>query len=149
MSHFSHKIYTFISKMIFIFFITFIFLQSCQCPPPSLDYHSSSFHYSSTVYKMMSPSPSATSSNTMGPQDSQGLDSSSSTETRPDSPLLYIGPGFQTSLCMLPGWWLSVWEISGARVSWYFWSSYRVILLLSFLQVSLIQPQVSLSLDLS
>jgi hypothetical protein len=36
------------------------------------------------------------------------------------------------SLCMLPGWWLSVWKISGVRVSWDGWSSYGDAVLLSF-----------------
>lgn len=33
---------------------------------------------------------------------------------------------------MLPGWWLSVWDISG--VNWDWWSAYRVALLLRFFQ---------------
>jgi hypothetical protein len=37
---------------------------------------------------------------------------------------------------MLPGWWISVWEISKVQVSWDCWSSYRVAaLLLSFFQL--------------
>jgi hypothetical protein len=40
------------------------------------------------------------------------------------------------SRCMLPGWWTSVWEISGIRVSWNCLSSYRVTFLLhSFFQL--------------
>jgi hypothetical protein len=29
----------------------------------------------------------------------------------------------QISGCMLPGWWLSVWESSGIQVNWDCWSS--------------------------
>jgi hypothetical protein len=38
------------------------------------------------------------------------------------------------SWCMLPGWWLTVWEVSGIQVRWDHWSSYGVALLLSFFQ---------------
>ena len=51
--------------------------------------------------------------------------------------------GSHISWCMLPGWWLSIWEISGVQVSWDCWSSYRVSLVLSFFHLSLIQPQMS------
>jgi hypothetical protein len=37
--------------------------------------------------------------------------------------------------CMLPGWWSSVWEISGVQVNWDCWSSYRDALLVSFFQL--------------
>jgi hypothetical protein len=40
----------------------------------------------------------------------------SPTEARPGSPLLYICQGPRTSSCMLPGWRLSVAEISGVRL---------------------------------
>jgi hypothetical protein len=39
----------------------------------------------------------------------------------------------QTS-CMLPGWWLSVWEISWVQDDWKCWSSSGVALLFSFFQ---------------
>jgi hypothetical protein len=42
--------------------------------------------------------------------------------------------GPHISWCMLPGWWSSVWEISGVQLNWNCWSSYRVALLLSFFQ---------------
>ena len=45
-----------------------------------------------------------------------GLDTSSPTDARQGSPLLY----------MLFGWWLSLWELSGVQVSWHCWSSYVV-----------------------
>jgi hypothetical protein len=35
---------------------------------------------------------------------------------------------------MLPGWWSSVWEISGVQVNWDGWSSYQVAHLLRFFQ---------------
>jgi len=52
-------------------------------------------------------------------------------ESRPDSPLLCMCWGPHVSWCMLPGWWPSVWEISGIQVNWDCWPSYRVALLLS------------------
>jgi hypothetical protein len=39
-------------------------------------------------------------------------------EARPGNPRLYMCWEPCTSYCMLPGWWLSVWEISGVWVSW-------------------------------
>jgi hypothetical protein len=39
------------------------------------------------------------------------------------------------SWCTLPGWWSSVWEISGIQVNWYCWSSYRVTFHLSIFWV--------------
>jgi hypothetical protein len=41
------------------------------------------------------------------------------------------------SWCMLPGRWLSVWEISGVQVSWDCRSSHGITLLLSFFQLLL------------
>jgi hypothetical protein len=67
-----------------------------------------------------------------GPHVSWGLGMSSPTEVRQGSPLLYICWGPSTSSCMLPGWWLSVWEIPVVRISWDCWASYGVALLLSF-----------------
>jgi hypothetical protein len=46
------------------------------------------------------------------------LGTSSPTEDRPGSILLYMYQGPWTSSCMLTVWWLSVWEISGVWVSW-------------------------------
>ena len=60
------------------------------------------------------------------------LGTSSPTEDRPGSILLYMYQGPWTSSCMLTVWWLSVWEISGVWVSWNCWSSYGVTLLLTF-----------------
>jgi hypothetical protein len=75
--------------------------------------------------------------NSLEPPVSWGLGTSSLTEHRPSSPLLYMCWGPHISWCVLPGWWSSVWEISGVQVNWDCWSSYRVTLLLSFF---LIQP---------
>jgi hypothetical protein len=71
----------------------------------------------------------------LGPQVFWGLGASSPTESRPSSPLLYMCWGPHISWCLLPGWWLSVWEISGVQVSWDCWFSYRVTLLVSFFQL--------------
>jgi hypothetical protein len=49
-------------------------------------------------------------------------------------PVLYMCQGTRISWCMLPGWQLRVWEMSGVQVSWDCWSSYGVCLLLSFFQ---------------
>jgi len=38
--------------------------------------------------------------------------------------------------CMLTGFCVSIWEISGIQVNWDSWSSYRVVLILSFFQLS-------------
>jgi len=73
--------------------------------------------------------------NFQGPLVSWGLGTSSLTEPRPGSHLLYMCWGPHLSWCMLPGWWSSVWEISGVQVSWDCWSSYRVALLLIFFQI--------------
>jgi hypothetical protein len=71
----------------------------------------------------------------LGLQLSWGLGASSLTKLRPDSPLLYMWQNPDISCCMLPGWWLSVWEISGVQVSWDCWSSYGAALLFSFFQL--------------
>ena len=54
------------------------------------------------------PQSSARPLHYLGPQFSQGLDTSSLNEARPGSPLLYICQRPQTSSHMLLGWWLSV-----------------------------------------
>jgi hypothetical protein len=73
--------------------------------------------------------------NPLGPPVSSWLDTSSLTETRPSSPLLYMCWGPRISWCTLSGWWPSVWEISGIQVNWVCCSFYRVALLLSFFQL--------------
>jgi hypothetical protein len=69
-------------------------------------------------------------SHSLGPQLSWGLGASSLTEARPGSPLLCMCPRPQISWCMLPAWWLSVWEISG--VSWDCWSFHGATLLILY-----------------
>jgi len=82
------------------------------------------------------PSPNPTSlTHSLGPQVSLGLGASSLTDSRSGSPLLYMCWGLHISWGMLPGWWLSVWELSGVQVSWDCWSSYRVTPLFSFFQL--------------
>ena len=56
------------------------------------------------------------------------------TQTCQSSAIYVLGTSYQ--LCMMPGWWSSVWEISGFQVNWDCCSSYRVtLLLLSFFQL--------------
>ena len=47
------------------------------------------------------------------------------------------------SWCMLPGWWLSVWEISRVQVNWDCWSSMGLPSFSSSSSFSLIQTQES------
>jgi hypothetical protein len=54
----------------------------------------------------------------LGPQVSGGLSTLFPTEVRPANPLQYMCQGPRVSLCMLPGWWLSLWELPGVWVSW-------------------------------
>ena len=73
--------------------------------------HSSLSHSSSLLpLKGCSPTPTRPSSS-WGPQVSRELSISSPTEGRPGSPLLHMYWEPWTSSCMLPGWWLSVWEL--------------------------------------
>jgi hypothetical protein len=81
--------------------------------------------------------------NSLGPPDCRGLGASSLNEHRPRSPLLYVCWGPHVSWCVLPVWRSSVWEICGVQINWDCWSSYRIALLLSFLQPSLMQQQGS------
>jgi hypothetical protein len=93
----------------------------------------------------MSPSPKShciRPLNSLGPTVSRGLGVSSLTEPRNSSPLLFICWEPHISWCMLPGWW-SMSEISGFQVNWDCWSYYRVVHLLSFFQLFLIQPMES------
>jgi hypothetical protein len=52
-----------------------------------------------------------------GSQVTWDLGASSLTESRSGSPLVYICWGPHIGWCMLPGWWLSFWEISRVHVS--------------------------------
>jgi hypothetical protein len=110
----------------------YLFLRpSCYSPP------SSSSHSSSQVSKEV---PTTTTrptrpAHSLWSHVSWGLGASSPTEARPSSPLLYMCWRPHISWCMLPGWWLSIWEILGVLVNWDCWSSYGVALLLSFFQL--------------
>lgn len=51
------------------------------------------------------------------------LSTSSPNEARHSSSLLHMDWGPRTSLCMLFGLWLSLWELPEVQVIWYCWSS--------------------------
>jgi hypothetical protein len=63
---------------------------------------------------------------------SWGLGASVWTQNQQSSAIHVLRASYQ--LCMLPGWWSSVWEILGVQVSGDCWSSCRITLLLSFFQ---------------
>jgi hypothetical protein len=121
----------------FLLYITFIILQSSHCPPLS---HSSSSHSSSPCLQEDVP----TTHHTPPSHKNSPLPRASNlssvrplfplTDAWPGSSLLYMWQGPQTSYCMLPSWYFSVWEISGVQVSWVCWSSYGVSFFLSFFQ---------------
>ena len=102
-----------------------------MCPPNHFSFHS---------LVPLSPRecfPSARPPNFLRPQVSEGLGTSSPTETRPGSPLLYMSQGPQNSSCMLPDWWLSV-ETAGLPMGLPFSFPSSIL--------PLIQPQDSLTL---
>jgi hypothetical protein len=85
--------------------------------------------------RMFLPPPSPNQTSLLPePQVSWELGTSSLTESKSGSPLLYMCWGPHFSWCMLPDWWFSVWAILGVQVSWDCWYSSRVTLLLSFFQ---------------
>ena len=96
---------------LFCLFFNLFFLESSHYTPPSPHSDCSSSHSSSLFSKRMSlhcPHTHPTRPpHSLGPQVSLGLDASSLTGARTDSPLLYVGGGHHISWCMLPGWWLS------------------------------------------
>ena len=81
--------------------------------------------------------------NSLGPPVFWGLGASSLTESRPSSPLLYMCWEPHISWCMLPGWWSSVWEISGSRLIETAGPPTRSPSSSAFPNFSLIQPQGS------
>ena len=105
----------------------FIYLHSSRCPPPSSLSHSSS---SNSSYSCVPTRPPPS----LRPQVPQGL-GTFPTGARLGSPLLHVYLP-QTSLCMLPGWWLGLWVFPGVQVSWDCWSSYGVALPFSFFNPS-------------
>jgi hypothetical protein len=131
-----------------LFVLFFVFLQSSLYP--SLGQHSdcSTSHtylsqppFSKRMSQLAHPHPNRPPPS-LGHQVSWGLGASSLTESRTRSRLLHVCWG-RNSCCMLPRWWLSLWVIPGVQASWNCWSSYRVTLLLSFFQLTPIQPQGS------
>jgi hypothetical protein len=110
-------------------------LQSSHYPPTIPPSNSSSTHSYSPASKTMSPpNPTPRCQASPLPGASHLLRVRCLFEARPGSNLLYMCWGSHISWCMLPGWWLSVREISRVQVSWDCWSSYGVALLLSFFQ---------------
>jgi hypothetical protein len=84
------------------------------CPPPSCFWE----HAPHTT------TPASRPPYYLGPQVSQDLVTSSPTVARPGSPLMYMCLGTWTSSCMLPGWWISLWERPRVWVSWDCWTFY-------------------------
>ena len=117
----------------FIFFsITFIFQSSC-CPLPGLPFHITPIPFFLCLQEdALHPTRLPYS---LRPQVSWELGAISLTEARPGGSLLYMCLGPQTSSCVLPGWWLIVWEISEVHVNWDCLSSYGVTLLFRFFQL--------------
>ena len=127
-------------KTFFLFLSLFFVLHSRFYSPHSIPSDWSTSH-TSCLQEDVTTAPPTRPLNSLGPPGSWGLGASSLTEPRPDCPLLYMCWEPHISFCMLPGWWSSVWEISGVQVNWGVWSSNRVTLLLSFFQLFLNSPQ--------
>ena len=112
-----------------------LFLQSTHYPPPGLPSNCSSAHTPSprSISKMSPPRPP--------PHQTSPLPGASNLLrvryifSHWGNTLLYMCREPQISWCMLPSWWLSVWEISRVQVNLDCWSSYRVALFLSFFQL--------------
>ena len=128
----------FFHSIIYLFIYLFIYFTTGFIPPALSTLQLFHFPYllpTPCLHEDV-PTPNPTRPlNSLGPPVSWGLGASSLTEPRPSSPLLYMCWGPHISCCMLPGWWFSVWEISGVQVNWDGWPSYRVSLLLIFFQL--------------
>ena len=112
----------FLFYLIYLFNYLFIYLHSRFYSTPGPPSNCSAFHTSSLppVSTRMSPTTTTYCTrplNSLGPPVSWGLRASSLTELRPGSPLLCTCWGPRSSWYMLPGWWFSVWEISGVQVT--------------------------------
>jgi hypothetical protein len=85
-----------------------------------------------------------TPSHSLGPQVSQGLGTSSHIwgQTRKSSAGYVLGPHIR---CMLPCWWLSIWEILRVQASWDCWFSVGSPSSSASSRFSLVQPQGSLA----
>ena len=116
-----HFSFFFLSFFLFVFY-SFIFTLQILFPlpgPPS-DYstsHTSSPTHVSTRMSLPLTSHPTGPLNSLGHPVSWELGASSLTEPRPGSPLLYRCWGQHITWYMLPGWWPSVWEISGVQVN--------------------------------
>ena len=93
--------------------------------------------------RMSTPPNSIRSPHLLGPQVSWQLGASSLTESWSGNPLLCMCWGPHISWCIVPVWWLSVWEIPGVQVSWDGWSSMGSLYSSSSSSYSLIQPLLS------
>jgi hypothetical protein len=115
--------------LVFHFFKLFIYIPNVATlpgPPPRI------FHPFTSpplllrgVPPLTHPPPAHPHQNppSLGHQVSTGLRVSSPEKIRQGSPLPNMCQGPQTSPGMLFGWWLSLWELPGVRVSWHCWSS--------------------------
>jgi len=133
----------FFNVKVFLFFILFLFLNHFNSPifiplqvcsltvPPLIPPPTPS------LQEDVSPSNSHPTRppQSLGPHVFWGLGAFSLTESSPGVFCCICLGGPHISWCMLPGWWLSVWEILGIQDSWDCWSSFRITLLLSFFQL--------------
>jgi hypothetical protein len=122
-------------SIIFAYFLLLFFFTVQSWPPSRLPSHSSSSH---SPPRPLSPKGCPHHQSSLGL-----LGTSSLSRVRvvfshwgqtQQSFLCCMCQWPQTRSCMLPGWWLGVWEISWVWVNWDCWSSYGIALLLSFFQ---------------
>lgn len=126
----SHPISPCLLSLIFFIFYNPVIILLPFCPSTILTPFFLPIH--SIFSKRMCPPPTPTTAKPPHfgrSQVPQGLGESSFTEARPSNPLLYMSWGPPICRCMLPRWWLSVWEFSGIQVIWHCWSSYGIWLI--------------------
>jgi len=132
---FSIALYPFCHLLVLKFgtFFYFTIIFTLQILLPS---NCSTFHIPPSLHEDVPTLQPTRPLNVLGHPVSWGLGASSLTELTTGSPLLYMywGGGTHFSWCRLPGWWSSVWEILELQVNWNCWFSYKVAILLSFLQ---------------